>query len=118
MITTEACCSVENGRHFIQHVLDETSLELEIIDRQTEVRFAVTGCSALVESNTQAIVFFDIEGRSLEIVLLDVPQKRFFCLAGQITTWNSLPVGVVMFAERFGEGDISLDDFEKMKSYV
>lgn len=118
LIATEACRSAENGRHFIQRVLDETGLELEIVDRQTEARFAVTGCSTLVEPNTEAIVLFDIGGGSSEIVLLDVSQKRSFRLAGQITAWTSLPVGVVTLAERFGGNNIRLDDFEKMKSYV
>ncbi|WP_254492772.1 Ppx/GppA phosphatase family protein [Bartonella sp. B1099] len=118
LIATEACRSAENGKHFIQRVLDETGLELEIVDRQTEARFAVTGCSTLVEPNTEAIVLFDIGGGSSEIVLLDVSQKRSFRLAGQITAWTSLPVGVVTLAERFGGNNISLDEFEKMKSYV
>ncbi|PIT69677.1 Ppx/GppA phosphatase family protein [Bartonella tribocorum] len=118
LIATEACRSAENGRHFIQRVLDETGLELEIVDRQTEARFAVTGCSTLVEPNTEAIVLFDIGGGSSEIVLLDVSQKRSFRLVGQITAWTSLPVGVVTLAERFGGNNISLDDFEKMKNYV
>ncbi|PIT70722.1 Ppx/GppA phosphatase family protein [Bartonella tribocorum] len=118
LIATEACRSAENGKHFIQRVLDETGLELEIVDRQTEARFAVTGCSTLVEPNTDAIVLFDIGGGSSEIVLLDVSQKRSFRLAGQIIAWTSLPVGVVTLAERFGGNKINLDDFEKMKSYV
>ncbi|EJF83713.1 Ppx/GppA phosphatase family protein [Bartonella rattimassiliensis] len=118
LIATEACRSAENGRNFIQRVLDETGLELEIIDRQTEARFAVTGCSTLVEPNTDAIVLFDIGGGSSEIVLLDVSQKHSFRLAGQIIAWTSLPVGVVTLAERFGRNNISLDDFETMKSYV
>ncbi|WP_208441647.1 Ppx/GppA phosphatase family protein [Bartonella raoultii] len=118
LIATEACRSAKNGKHFIQRVLDETGLELEIVDRQTEARFAVTGCSTLVEPNTEAIVLFDIGGGSSEIVLLDVSQKRSFRLAGQITAWTSLPVGVVTLAERFGGNNISLDDFENMKSYV
>ncbi|WP_208437819.1 Ppx/GppA phosphatase family protein [Bartonella taylorii] len=118
LIATEACRSAKNGRHFIQRVLDETGLQLEIVDRETEARFAVSGCSTLVEPNTDAIVLFDIGGGSSEIVLLDVSQKRSFRLAEQITAWTSLPVGVVTLAERFGGNDVSLDDFEKMKSYV
>lgn len=108
----------KNGRHFIQRVLDETGLKLEIVDRETEARFAVSGCGTLIEPNTDAIVLFDIGGGSSEIVLLDVSQKRSLRLAEQITAWTSLPVGVVTLAERFGGSDISLNDFEKMKSYV
>ncbi|WP_019220002.1 Ppx/GppA phosphatase family protein [Bartonella florencae] len=118
LVATEACRSAKNGRYFIQRVLDETGLELEIVDRKTEARFAVAGCGTLVERNTDAIVLFDIGGGSSEIVLLDVSKKRSFRLAEQITAWTSLPVGVVTLAERFGGNEVSLDDFENMKSYV
>ncbi|WP_208441606.1 Ppx/GppA phosphatase family protein [Bartonella raoultii] len=118
LVATEACRSAKNGKHFIQRVLDETGLELEIVDRETEARFAVSGCGTLVEPNTDAIVLFDIGGGSSEIVLLDVSQKRSLRLTEQIAAWTSLPVGVVTLAERFGGNNVSLDDFEKMKSYV
>ncbi|MCZ2203963.1 Ppx/GppA phosphatase family protein [Bartonella sp. A05] len=117
-VATEACRAAKNGEYFIQRVLNETGLKLEIVSRETEARFAVSGCGTLVEPNTDAIVLFDIGGGSSEIVLLDVSQKRSLRLAEQITAWTSLPVGVVTLAERFGGRDISLDDFEKMKSYV
>ncbi|MBB5073312.1 exopolyphosphatase/pppGpp-phosphohydrolase [Bartonella callosciuri] len=91
---------------------------MEIVDRETEARFAVSGCGTLVEPTTDAIVLFDIGGGSSEIVLLDVSKKRSLPLTEQITAWTSLPVGVVTLAERFGEDDISVEDFEKMKSYV
>ncbi|UNE54518.1 Ppx/GppA phosphatase family protein [Bartonella machadoae] len=118
LVATEACRLAKNGKHFIQRVLDETGLELEIVDQETEARFAVSGCGTLVEPNTDAIVLFDIGGGSSEIVLLDVSKKRSLRLTEQITAWTSLPVGVVTLAERFGGSNGSLDDFEKMKSYV
>ncbi|UTO28538.1 Ppx/GppA phosphatase family protein [Bartonella harrusi] len=118
LVATEACRLAKNGKYFIQRVLDETGLELEIVDQETEARFAVSGCGTLVEPNTDAIVLFDIGGGSSEIVLLDVSKKRSLRLTEQITAWTSLPVGVVTLAERFGGSAISLDDFEQMKSYV
>ncbi|WP_019222136.1 Ppx/GppA phosphatase family protein [Bartonella rattaustraliani] len=118
LVATEACRSAKNGQHFIQRVLDETGLKLEIVDRETEARFAVSGCGSLVEPNTDAIVLFDIGGGSSEIVLLDVSKKHSLRLTEQITAWTSLSVGVVTFAERFGGDKICLDDFEKMKNYV
>ncbi|WP_455477638.1 Ppx/GppA phosphatase family protein [Bartonella sp. B41] len=118
LIATEACRSAKNGKHFIQRVWDEIGLKLKIVDRETEVRFAVLGCSTLIDPDSDAFVLFDIGGGSSEIALLDVSQKRSLCLDEQITAWTSLPVGVVTLAERFGRNDISLDNFEKMKSYV
>lgn len=98
--------------------MDEAGLKLEIVDRKTEARFAVSGCDTLVEPNTNAIVLFDIGRGSSEIVLLDVSKKRSLHLTEQITAWTSLPVGVVTLAERFGGDDIGFGDFEKMKNYV
>ncbi|MCZ2158000.1 Ppx/GppA family phosphatase [Bartonella sp. 220] len=118
LVATEACRSAQNGRHFIQRVLDETGLELEIVDRKTEARFAVSGCGTLVEPNINAIVLFDIGGGSSEIVLLDVSKKRSLRLTEQIRAWTSLPVGVVTLAERFGGNEVSVDGFEEMKGYV
>lgn len=118
LIATEACRSAENGVTFIQRVLDETGLDLEIVDRETEARLAVSGCGTLVEHDTDAIVLFDIGGGSSEIALIDISQKRSPRLAEHITAWTSLPVGVVTLAERFGGEDVTAEDFEKMKDHV
>lgn len=118
LIATEACRSAENGQRFIERVAAETGINLEIIDRETEARLAVAGCGTLVEHDTEAIVIFDIGGGSSEIVLIDRSKKRSPRLAEHITAWTSLPVGVITLAERFGGGNVSAEDFEKMKDYV
>ncbi|RUX99034.1 Ppx/GppA family phosphatase, partial [Mesorhizobium sp. M7A.F.Ca.US.005.03.2.1] len=53
LIATEACRTAENGVEFIDRVEREAGLKLEIIDRQTEARLAVSGCGSLVERDTQ-----------------------------------------------------------------
>src|SRR5690606_13981698 len=72
LIATEACRAAANGAEFLARVKDETGLELEIIDRETEARLAVSGCGSLVERGTEAVVLFDIGGGSSEIALIDV----------------------------------------------
>ncbi len=47
LIATEACRAAENGEAFLTRVTAETGLELEIINRETEARLAVSGCSSL-----------------------------------------------------------------------
>ncbi|WP_367161346.1 Ppx/GppA phosphatase family protein, partial [Mesorhizobium sp.] len=42
LIATEACRSAENGVEFLERVEREAGLKLEIIDRQTEARLAVS----------------------------------------------------------------------------
>ncbi|TIP52144.1 MAG: Ppx/GppA family phosphatase, partial [Mesorhizobium sp.] len=66
LIATEACRSAANGVEFLDRVEREAGLKLEIIDRQTEARLAVSGCGSLVERDTQGVVLFDIGGGSSE----------------------------------------------------
>jgi exopolyphosphatase / guanosine-5'-triphosphate,3'-diphosphate pyrophosphatase len=118
LIATEACRQAENGGEFLARVKDETGLELEIINRQTEARLAVSGCGTLVERETDAVVLFDIGGGSSEIALIDVSERRSPRLAEHIIAWTSLPVGVVTLAERFGGRDVTTDNFAVMVSHV
>src|SRR5690606_4756950 len=43
LIATEACRSAANGAEFLERVEREAGLRLEIIDRRTEARLAVSG---------------------------------------------------------------------------
>lgn len=114
LIATEACRSADNGSEFLHRVHEETGLKLEIVDRETEARLAVSGCSSLVERGTEGLVLFDIGGGSSEIALIDVSRRRTPRLARHIVAWTSLPVGVVSLAERFGGRDVTPESFEAM----
>lgn len=114
LIATEACRSAANGSEFLQRVETEAGLTLEIIDRKTEARLAVSGCGSLVERDTDGVVLFDIGGGSSEIALIDVSRHRTPRLANHIVSWTSLPVGVVSLAERFGGRDVTPATFEAM----
>jgi exopolyphosphatase/guanosine-5'-triphosphate,3'-diphosphate pyrophosphatase len=118
LIATEACRSAENGQAFLDRVRDRTGLDLEIIDRQTEARLAVSGCGSLVERETEGVVLFDIGGGSSEIALVDISRHRSPRLANHIVAWTSLPIGVVSLAERFGGRDVSRESFSAMVAHV
>ncbi len=118
LIATEACRSAENGSEFLERVKGEAGLTLEIIDRQTEARLAVSGCGSLVERGTDGVVLFDIGGGSSEIALIDVRGQRSPRLANHIVAWTSLPVGVVSLAERFGGRDVTREIFRGMVDCV
>ncbi|PRD42998.1 exopolyphosphatase [Phyllobacterium phragmitis] len=118
LIATEACRSADNGAEFLARVRDETGLDLEIVDRQTEARLAVSGCGTLVDHGTDAIVLFDIGGGSSEIALIDVSRRRSPRLAEHIIAWTSLPVGVVTLAERFGGREVTRESFATMVGHV
>lgn len=114
MIATEACRSAENGEVFLNRVKAETGLDLEIVNRETEARLAVSGCGPLVERHTKAVVLFDIGGGSSEIALVDASRKRSPRLSDHIVSWTSLPVGVVSLAERHGGRDVTPESFSDM----
>ncbi|WP_192182659.1 Ppx/GppA phosphatase family protein [Mesorhizobium amorphae] len=114
LIATEACRSADNGVEFLARVEREAGLKLEIIDRQTEARLAVSGCGSLVERDTQGVVLFDIGGGSSEIALIDLTGRRSPRLANHIVSWTSLPVGVVSLAERFGGRTVTREIFAAM----
>jgi exopolyphosphatase / guanosine-5'-triphosphate,3'-diphosphate pyrophosphatase len=118
LIATEACRAAENGAEFLKRVQRETGLELEIVDRETEARLAVSGCSSLVEQGTDSVVLFDIGGGSSEIAVIDLPRERSGRLANHIRAWTSLPVGVVTLSERFGGRDVTPDTFQAMVADV
>ncbi len=118
LIATEACRSAANGAEFLERVKRETGLQLEIINRETEARLAVSGCGSLVERQTKAVVLFDIGGGSSEIALVDVSGERRARLARHIVAWTSLPVGVVSLAERFGGRTVTPEIFHAMVADV
>ena len=118
LIATEACRSAANGEEFLARVKSEAGLDLEIIDRETEARLAVSGCGSLVGHDTDGVVLFDIGGGSSEIALIDVSGQRSPRLASHIVAWTSLPVGVVSLAERFGGREVTRASFDAMVADV
>lgn len=118
LIATEACRSASNGEHFLARVKEEAGIELEIIDRETEARLAVSGCGSLIERETEGVVLFDIGGGSSEVALIDLTGRRTPRLANHIVSWTSLPVGVVSLAERFGGRDVTPQTFDAMVAEV
>lgn len=121
LIATEACRSASNGVEFIARVERELGLSLEIVDRQTEASLAVTGCADLIEESSDGALMFDIGGGSSELAWLDFRggrPKRPGRMASSIRSWQSLPVGVVSIAERFGGVDVTRESFEAMVEFV
>lgn len=117
LIATEACRSAANGAEFLARVESELGLVLEIVDRQTEAALAVTGCADLIDPQSTGALMFDIGGGSSELAWLDFRggrPKRQGRMAASIRSWQSLPVGVVSIAEKFGGVDVSRDTFEAM----
>ena len=98
-VATEACRRASNGPAFVERVLAETGIHLDIITAEEEARLAVLGCHALLEPGDGPALVFDIGGGSTELVLLDAsgPVPR-------VLDWHSAPWGVVSLTESLGAG--------------
>ena len=121
LIATEACRAASNGAEFIARVKTELGMELEIVDRQTEASLAVTGCADLIEEASDGALMFDIGGGSSELAWLDFRggrPRRQGRMSASIRSWQSLPVGVVSIAEKFGGIDVTAETFEAMVAFV
>ncbi|MDD9908508.1 MAG: Ppx/GppA phosphatase family protein [Ahrensia sp.] len=119
LIATEACRRAANGSAFLNRVQEETGLRLDIVDRETEARLAVAGCSSLIDRDSKGVVLFDIGGGSSELALLDLRKRRKHDYSKAMISWTSLPVGVVTLSERHGGGKkVTRSVFEGMVSEV
>lgn len=118
LIATEACRSASNGAEFIARVREETGLDLEIVDRETEAHLAAEGCSALADPRADSIVLFDIGGGSSEVVWLQRAGRDQEDLRTRVKAWTSLPLGVVTLAERHGGIEVTRELFAAMVAEV
>lgn len=121
LIATEACRAATNSAEFLERVRTEIGIELEIVDRQTEAELAVTGCADLIDKEAKGALMFDIGGGSSELAWLDFRggrPKSQGKMPASIRSWQSLPVGVVSIAEKFGGINVTPELFEEMVAYV
>ena len=98
--------------------LAEAWLRRDTSPKSGELRAA---WSALRQKVDPLAVVFDIGGGSSELAWLDFRggrPRRHGRMAASIRSWQSLPVGVVSIAERFGGVDVSRDTFEAMVAFV
>lgn len=113
LIATEACRMAENGQEFVRRVKEETGLELEVIDRETEAMLAVAGAAPLIDDQAQSVLVFDIGGGSTELMWMEKETGHF-----RLREWISLPAGVVTIAEKFGGIEVNQENFAKMRAYI
>ena len=116
LVATEACRMATNGQDFLDRVYDHTGLELEIIDRETEAKLAVAGCSTLADPEAESVIIFDIGGGSSEIIWLD--KEPLSPANGRLRAWASLQMGVVSLAEKFGGMNVTPLTYEAIVSHV
>jgi exopolyphosphatase/guanosine-5'-triphosphate,3'-diphosphate pyrophosphatase len=118
LIATEACRAAENGDEFIERVRERLDLKLEIVDRETEATLAVAGCSELADREAESILLFDIGGGSSEIIWLDRGARDGVAAVRRLQSWESLRLGVVSLAEKFGGDEVTPEAFAAMTHFV
>jgi exopolyphosphatase / guanosine-5'-triphosphate,3'-diphosphate pyrophosphatase len=89
-VATSAVRDAVNGRDFCRMVLDQTGINLEIIDGTEEAVLTLAGVESAVDESCGDLVVFDIGGGSTEYTLARDAAPVFT---------RSLPLGVVRLTE-------------------
>ena len=109
-IATEACRRAANGAAFLARVKHETGLDIGVISSREEAELALESCAPLLAGWGRRALLFDIGGGSTELAWVRIdPNGR-----PELIGYDSLPVGVVTLAERFGQAGFDPDGFEAM----
>jgi exopolyphosphatase/guanosine-5'-triphosphate,3'-diphosphate pyrophosphatase len=113
-IATEACRRATNGRVFLDRVRAETGLAFEIITPREEAELALESCAPLLAGTGRRALLIDIGGGSTELAWVRLDGGRWPELIG----YDSLPVGVVTLAERFGHQGFLPEGYDAMVAHV
>ncbi len=89
-VATSAVRDARNGGDFVQRVLSETGIALEVIDGDEEALLTLRGVGSILDRKECDLAVFDVGGGSTEYTLASNLQPLFS---------RSLPIGVVRLTE-------------------
>lgn len=112
-VATEACRRAVNGLDFLRRVKMETGFDFDVITSREEAELALESCAPLLPADDRRALLFDIGGGSTELAWVRLTGGR-----PELIGYDSLPVGVVTLAERWGDAGFSAEGFEAMVADV
>lgn len=112
-VATEACRRATNGLAFLHRVKQETGFDFGIISSREEAELALESCTPLLPTDGRRALLFDIGGGSTELAWVRLTHGR-----PELIGYDSLPLGVVTLAERWGDAGYTSDGFEAMVAEV
>ncbi len=108
-VATEACRQAANGLEFLARAQAETGLRFDLISTREEAELALESCAPLLAGGGRRALLFDIGGGSTELAWV-----RLGGPAPELIGYDSLPIGVVSLAERFGPIGFTKTGFQTM----
>src|SRR4051794_10441209 len=108
-VATEACRQAANGPEFLARAHAETGLHFDLISTREEAELALESCAPLLADSGRRALLFDIGGGSTELAWV-----RLGGAVPELAGYDSLPIGVVSLAERFGPAGFTEDGFQAM----
>ena len=108
-VATEACRQAANGAEFLARAREETGLRFDLISTREEAELALESCAPLLMQGGRRALLFDIGGGSTELAWV-----RLGGHAPELIGYDSLPIGVVSLAERFGAAGFEPAGFQAM----
>ncbi|XHU96692.1 MAG: Ppx/GppA family phosphatase [cyanobacterium endosymbiont of Rhopalodia gibba] len=109
-IATSATREAPNGQDFIQRVLLEVGIQVDLISGYEEARRIYLGVLSGMDFQDRPHVIIDIGGGSTEIILADVHEPRFL---------SSIKVGAVRLTEELITTDpLSETEFTNLRAYA
>jgi exopolyphosphatase/guanosine-5'-triphosphate,3'-diphosphate pyrophosphatase len=108
-IATEACRRATNGADFLCRVKQETGFDFGVITGREEAELALESCAPLLRCEGRRALLFDIGGGSTELAWIRLTPGR-----PELISYDSLPIGVVTLAERWGDAGFCPAGFEAM----
>ena len=113
-VATEACRRADNQQAFVDRVLAETGLDIEVISTDEEAQLALDGCAALLDRDKPWALIIDIGGGSTELMWVRLESGKRRVLVGG----ESLNFGVISLTERFGGGPNGGTDYQAVVEHV